>query len=237
MNPASSLPPFLQCLGAVVVLAEGVFLIAWYARQAERIRPAAAALVAGFLALWFAGAVVLADRAHFPLPRESLRTPLSGLLSLVPFLVAVLWFLRSAPGRAINAGTVPAALVAVQFYRVAGLLFIFPNLAYGVLPAGFAWPAGVGDTLTGLAAPFVARALHQRRPGAVSRAVAWNLFGILDLVVAPIAATLSQAPVLAMYPVALVPLFVGPPLGILTHVLSLRNLAVNRAALAPTARG
>jgi hypothetical protein len=235
MNPASSLPPFLQCLGALVVLAEGVFLIAWYARQAERIRPSSAALVAGFLALWFAGAAVLADRAHFPLPRESLRTPLSALLSLGPFLVALLWFLRSAPGRAINAATEPAALVAVQWYRVAGFLFIFPNLAYGVLPAGFAWPAGVGDTLTGLAAPCIALALHRRRPGSVSRAVAWNLFGLLDLIVAPVAAVLSHAPVLSLYPVALVPLFVGPPLGILTHVLSLRNLAINRAALAPAA--
>jgi hypothetical protein len=65
--------------------------------------------------------------------------------------------------------------------------------------------------------------------------VAWNLFGILDLIVAPVAAVLSHAPVLSLYPMALVPLFVGPPLGILTHVLSLRNLAVNRAALAPAA--
>ena len=60
----------------------------------------------------------------------------------------------------------------------------------------------------------------------------WNAFGILDLIVAPTAALLSQAQVLRIYALALVPLFLGPPLGILTHVYSLRNLA--RAARANT---
>jgi hypothetical protein len=34
--------------------------------------------------------------------------------------------------------------------------------------------------------------------------------------------------VLALYPISLVPLFIGPPLGILTHIYSLRNLQVNK---------
>jgi hypothetical protein len=37
-----------------------------------------------------------------------------------------------------------------------------------------------------------------------------------------------QARVLNIYPLALVPLFLGPPLGIFTRILSLRNLAVTR---------
>jgi hypothetical protein len=48
---------------------------------------------------------------------------------------------------------------------------------------------------------------------------------LIDLIMAPIAAVLSHTQVLGLYPLALVPLFVGPPLGILTHVYSLRNLA------------
>jgi hypothetical protein len=52
--------------------------------------------------------------------------------------------------------------------------------------------------------------------------------------VAPATAMYFRAPILAMYPLSLVPLFVGPPLGILTHVLSLRNLSVNRKALSRT---
>src|SRR5262249_12388630 len=85
--------------------------------------------------------------------------------------------------------------------------------------------AAIGDFLTGLFAPVVARAVERRRPNAFAWAVAWNLFGTIDLIVAPAAAILSRAGVLTIYPLALVPLFIGPPIGILTHVLSLRNLA------------
>jgi hypothetical protein len=56
-------------------------------------------------------------------------------------------------------------------------------------------------------------------------------FGTFDLIVAPTTALFFQARVLNIYPLALVPLFLGPPLGILTHVLSLRNLAVARTAV------
>jgi hypothetical protein len=122
--------------------------------------------------------------------------------------------------------------------------FLFPFLYFGLVPAAFAIPAAVGDFLTGLAAPFVGSAVARRRPGALGWATAWNVFGIVDLVVAPAAAILSHAQVIAFYPLALVPLFVGPPVGILTHVYSLRNLstasdlaAARRAGLAAQPAG
>jgi hypothetical protein len=71
----------------------------------------------------------------------------------------------------------------------------------------------------------------QKQRHALRWAVAWNLFGTLDLIVAPATALLFHAAVLGIYPLALVPLFLGPPLGILTHILSLRNLAVARTAV------
>jgi hypothetical protein len=114
-------------------------------------------------------------------------------------------------------------------------MFIWPFMVGGILPAGFALPAGIGDALTGLAAPFVAAAIAQRRPGAHRWAVAWNWFGIIDLIVAPVAAVLSGAQVAAILPLGLIPIFLGPPLGILTHIYSLRNLAINRAEVFPTA--
>ena len=127
--------------------------------------------------------------------------------------------------RALNDATPPAWLVWVQSYRMAGFMFLYPFLYYGVVPAGFAIPAAVGDVLTGLLAPLVGTAVAERRPGALGWATAWNLFGILDLIVAPVAAVLAHAKVLDLYALVLVPLFIGPPLGILTHVYSLRRLA------------
>jgi hypothetical protein len=45
----------------------------------------------------------------------------------------------------------------------------------------------------------------------------------------------GAAHVLNIYPLELVPLFLGPPVVILTHILSLRNLAVTRLAEPRTA--
>ena len=42
----------------------------------------------------------------------------------------------------------------------------------------------------------------------------------------PIAALLSGARIINLYPLVLVPLFTGPRLGILTHIHFLRNLAL-----------
>jgi hypothetical protein len=55
------------------------------------------------------------------------------------------------------------------------------------------------------------------------------VFGIVDLTLAPVAAVLSRTGVIGMYPLSLVPLFVGPPMGILAHVYSIRNLLAARS--------
>jgi hypothetical protein len=75
----------------------------------------------------------------------------------------------------------------------------------------------------------------RNRPHAFKWAVAWNLFGIIDLIVAPATGLFFQSRVLGIYPLALVPLFLGPPLGILTHIYSLRNLAVAKTSVLATA--
>jgi hypothetical protein len=131
--------------------------------------------------------------------------------------------------RTLNAATPPAWLIGVQTYRVAGVMFLWPFLAAGALPPGFGLPAGIGDVLTGLAAPFVAWAVARNHPGAHAWAVRWNWFGILDLVVAVAAAVLTRTTNIGRFPLVIVPLFLGPPLGILTHLYSLRNLAATRS--------
>src|SRR5262249_15775870 len=134
--------------------------------------------------------------------------------------------------RRINAAMPATWLIWAQTYRVAGLIFIFPYMYYGIVPASFAIPAAIGDAATGALAPFVALAVARRRPHAVLWATAWNLFGILDLLGAPGAAVLSNARLIGLYPLSLVPLFIGPPMGILVHIYSLRNLRVTASSVA-----
>ena len=185
-------------------------------------------VVGGFLASWLAVAILVGDGVNFPIPLES-RQAISGLVAMIPLVISVIALFASKNLRAINAATPSAWLIAIQTYRVAGIMFIYPFVTYGILPAGFGYPAGIGDALTGIFAPIVAMMVARNRPNAVKWAVAWNLFGTLDLIDATVTALAFKAPVLGIYPIALVPLFLGPPLGILTHILSLRNLAVTRS--------
>lgn len=139
-----------------------------------------------------------------------------------------------------------ASLVALQVWRVLGINFLI-LLALGKLPPLFALPAGLGDIAAGLAAPFVASGL--RRPGGRSSAIAWNVFGLLDLIVAiGLGATTNVGPiqifhanpsivVLTAFPLALVPTFLVP-LSMVLHIISLRYLlgartASARAVIAP----
>src|SRR5262249_59994593 len=94
------------------------------------------------------------------------RRAVSGLVALIPFLIAVIALFASRNLRAINAATPNAWLISIQTYRVAGIMFVFPFLTYGILPAGFAYPAGIGDALTGIFAPIVAAMVARNRPHA-----------------------------------------------------------------------
>src|SRR5262249_13353653 len=190
-------------------------------------------LVGAYLIAWLSVANTFSDRTNFPLAREDLRLPLSVLVAFGPMLLAIAGLFVVSPVRRVNAAMPATWLIWAQTYRIAGLVFLYPYLYYGAVPASFAIPASIGDALTGALAPVVALAGARRRPPAVTWATAWNLFGILDLLVAPVAAVLSGARLIGLYPLSLVPLFIGPPMGILVHVYSIRNLRVSTSSGVP----
>jgi hypothetical protein len=123
-------------------------------------------------------------------------------------------------------------LAVLQTFRVLGLVFIVAWWR-GELPAGFALPAGIGDVLVGLAAPFVAVAVARRGVGARGLFIAWNVFGLVDLIVAVSSGiTHSSGPLglfrsgpstdaMALYPFSLIPTFLVP-LAVMLHARSLK---------------
>lgn len=186
-------------------------------------------LVPILLAAWAAWAVVaVSNPVVVPELAPTTNRPVVLLQMLPIFIAAVVAMYASRTLRAVNAATPPGWLIAIQTYRVAGAIFLWPYLAAGALPAGFALPAGIGDMLTGLAAPLVALAVTREWRGARQWAIAWNCFGLLDLIVAPTAAVLAHSTNVARFPLVIVPLFLGPPLGILTHLRSLQNLGADK---------
>ena len=189
--------------------------------------------LAGWVALAFALApspATLAGRDPFYL------TPLLAIFALGSFAAALLGFgLSPALRRAVEAASLPA-VIGVQFYRALGVLFII-LLAQGQLPAHFAAPAGWGDIFVGLTAPLVALALIRRTAGARALALAWNVFGLLDLVVAvgmgtgvlapylvpELGSRVPSAAAMGVFPLILVPTF-AVPLSVILHVIALARL-------------
>ena len=88
--------------------------------------------------------------------------------------------LLSPTFRAVIAGIPQHWLIGIQTFRILGGVFLI-RYFNGELPALFAVPAGVGDVLTGVLAPLVAYWWFVGKPYARSAAIAWNLFGMADL--------------------------------------------------------
>ena len=186
---------------------------------------------------WFVVAALTSIAGYYR-PASGPPTIQYGLLT--PIVVGVLAFLTWPLFRRIIASVPSTWLVGVQFYRVLGVIFVV--LYAGRHLAGiFALPAGVGDTLVGIFAPFVALSLARSPQESARRVRLWNLLGIADLVIAVTLGFLtSPSPLqmfafdrpsglIAMFPLSLIPVF-AVPLSILLHFASLQKLRQEQRA-------
>ena len=171
-----------------------------------------------FLAIWFG--VGLATSAggfiSFELVLPFMLIPIT-LGTVLSFTAPIKNILKEIPTH---------WLIYLQIYRVAGGLFIYPYLTEGLLTRGFALNAGIGDVLTGLFAIPVAYLVLKGGKRYTWLFVAWTVFGILDLIVAPASAAyfgFSAEGVAPRFPITIIPLFFGPPFGILIQIITLRN--------------
>lgn len=150
----------------------------------------------------------------------------------MPVLVFGIWASVSPRFRQFLLTADPRTLTFLQAWRVAGFAFVVAG-AYKVLPNVFALPAGYGDLFIGLTAPFAAMLLAKpERRGAL---IAWQLLGVLDLVMAVILGVLASPRVqligdglttapLTLLPLSMVPTF-AVPLVLILHITCLAKLA------------
>jgi hypothetical protein len=140
-------------------------------------------------------------------------------------------------------------IAGMQAWRWAGLGFL-SLYAHKVLPAVFAFPAGLGDMAIGVTAPWIILALVRQPDFAASSAfIRWNVLGILDLLVAVGIGTvsalfttgapgeISTAP-MATLPLLLIPAFLVP-LFLMLHATALmqsRRLIRSKEAGSPSSR-
>jgi hypothetical protein len=210
-----------------VLVVFALFLVMWRARTSDQ--TARVAAISGIVLLaWLVGTGILAWRGFY-LPPVSGPPPVGVQLTvaLIGMALALMWSpsLRSVLTNQKN-------LVRLNVWRLVGAVFVTLMFTDQV-PALWALPAGLGDVAIGATAFWVAGRLDE--PGGARRAVAFNLLGLLDLVVAVgLGMTVSPGPtqlfqltpsgeVLTHFPLVLVPTFLVP-LAVMVHVVSLRQL-------------
>ena len=182
--------------------------------------------------LWFAVAWGAAINGVFLTGASPL--PVLPLAVFLPVIIgAPLLLLSKRVGQVLDVMPV-TWLIALQVYRVFGSWALAAWL-HGALPGVFALPAGMGDVLTGLFAVPAAIAVATGTAQGRRAAIAWNILGLVDFVVA-ITMGMITAPGrfqlivpnvpsigAGAYPGVLTPAFVVPA-SILLHALSLRQL-------------
>jgi hypothetical protein len=139
--------------------------------------------VAVALAVWFALVFLLGAGGVFVAPGEA--PPLALLISLTtPITVFLAAFWISDTFREFILTADLRFMTGIQAWRFGGFIFLV-LYTLGVLPGYFAWPAGLGDMAIGVTAPWLLVALIRQPSFAASKTfLAWQVFGILDLVVA-----------------------------------------------------
>lgn len=198
--------------------------------EADRARTFRASSV--LLLGWFAASIVLSALGVYHVDSTEIPTIQYGIL--LPIAAGALLIWRSETAKRVIAAVPQPWLVGVQLYRALGVIFLILYTS-GKLPALFALPAGIGDMAIGLLAPIVGVAYARAPRQAESLVAGWNVFGILDLMIA-IGTGFATAPsliqpievlptsdLMTVLPMVLIPVYLVP-LSIVLHLASLAKL-------------
>jgi hypothetical protein len=198
--------------------------------------------IATGIGVWFLLVLVAGDSKAFVGSPENSPVAL-GLCFAAPVAILVLLYRRSGAVRRLAQSMDLAGLTLLHLWRLGGADFLF-EYSRGRLPAGFAFPAGIGDLIIGLTAIPMALAL-QRDPARACRwFIIWNVFGLIDLVVAVglgilhsesswglLAGSGPTTSIMTVLPRSMIPTFLVP------LFISLHLLAINRSRQGLRERG
>ena len=153
----------LVILGPAAVVVAALFLVLW--RERTSTRDARIAIVsAGALSLWAVVATVLAYRGVFQ-PQDVEAVPPVGI-NLIVVLSVLFASLATFPSLR-RLLTRQANLIRLHLWRLVGVVFLV-LMVRGQVPALWALPAGIGDILVAVTAPWVARDVDTPRRQASS---------------------------------------------------------------------
>jgi len=185
------------------------------------------------LIIWGALSIYLASQGNFQNSPDAPPYTLMAAVAGPPTLFGILYGLSNRV-KCYVLGLDLVLLTAAQGWRVIGAMFLV-LMTYRLVPGIFAWPAGVGDMIVGLYAPFVVMVLVRRSPGWRSHLRWLNILGLLDFVGAIGFGVLSgnnplgvlrgdvTTDAFQLLPLSIIPTF-AVPAWIIIHVISLLQL-------------
>ena len=170
---------------------------------------------------WFSAICWLAERGTFISGPN--KPPVAvGLAFVIPILLFLVTE-RTLPGWRDRVTSIsPVLLISMNGWRFIGLGFLMANVE-GLLPRGFAWPAGLGDIIMAVTAPWIAMcvAADDRFRSSIVFLL-WNLFGIADFLDAVLLGTFYNTGLMQRLPLVLIPCFFVPLLFIV-HITLLEQ--------------
>jgi hypothetical protein len=183
-----------------------------------------ARLTTGLIFVWFLFALIASALHLFRTAPGQPPLPF-GLAVLIPVVIVAIWSAASQPFRQFLLSLNPRTLTFLQAWRIDGFVFLALYI-YGILPGQLALPAGWGDVLIGVTAPFVA--LKLANPGNRKSFIVWQLLGITDLVIAIGSGVSAQlvhphgiaTSAMTVLPMSLIPTF-EVPLFLILHFISI----------------
>lgn len=190
----------------------------------------------GLCCLFMVVSATIATLGLYEYPRDSSHLSIIITVLAPTFLYAVAFALFPAVRVWTQRDLNLAILTLPHAWRTVGFSFL-ALWFYGILPAGFSAPAGFGDFIIAIAAPFVAVALWLGWRYAIRTAVWFHLLGFLDLFVALLTGMtgfgIPESGMQVIDPMTAFPMVIIPtvfvPLLVWGHVLVLTKIWMDRA--------
>lgn len=188
----------------------------------------------GFIGiLWTAVVMTQAYWGAFDVPSHEPAFPTLVAIA-IPVILFAACMLFSKRLRDSALALDPILLTEFQAWRILGGLFL-AVYAFGHLPGFFAWPAGLGDVMVGIAAPFMAWQLRAKPEFLSSnRFLVFNYLGLADFLIAVLTgvAARNQIPgfvdevtsqAMGQLPLVLIPTVIVPAF-IILHLIVLMQV-------------
>jgi hypothetical protein len=133
----------------------------------------------GFYILYLAYASILALKGVF---YTTSMPPTVMVFTAIPLTIILFVFVGNTKlFKTLLRSITLESLIAMHVFRLLGVFDILLYF-YHLLPADFAFSAGMGDIITAILALPVAKMVSKGKPGSLKMAYAWNILGSLDII-------------------------------------------------------